>query len=238
LSVSINYSYNQTRRSNIAREYRAYLDAWRPYWKRYSTLSITQNTTQPRPQYAPSSTDFRSPAEAEATGSFLLNADSVNEAIAAAEQVFFDNPIVFEGMRFVGDPLHNLNLRARYDFSSGPLKGFSVGGGTRMRWERVAGAKVEYTVSPTADYTDIWNGRTVNRIAAATAKDQNVYDLQLTYSRPVFDRKVRWSVQLNINNLLDQQELIVNNVHPQTLEPTTYRYQDPRQFVLTNTFSF
>ncbi|MEY4814121.1 MAG: hypothetical protein RLZZ162_1194, partial [Verrucomicrobiota bacterium] len=51
-------------------------------------------------------------------------------------------------------------------------------------------------------------------------------------------RKVRWSVQLNVNNVLDQRELIVNNTHPRSLAPITYRYQDPRQFILTNTFSF
>jgi outer membrane receptor protein involved in Fe transport len=237
-SVSVNYSHNRTLRSNIGREYRAYIDAWKPYWKKYSTLSITQNATQPRPQYAPSSTDWRSPAEATATGAFVLNNDSINESIAAAEQAFFDNPRVFEGMRFVGDPLHNVNLRTRYDFSSGALRGFSVGGGTRLRWGRVAGAKVDYTVPPTADYTDLWNGRVVNRIANATTKDQNVYDLQLAYSRLLLNRKYRWSVQLNINNVANQRELIVNNVHPQTLEPVTYRYQDPRQFILTNTVSF
>ena len=49
---------------------------------------------------------------------------------------------------------------------------------------------------------------------------------------------MRWLIQLNVKNVLDQRELIVNNVHPTTLAPLTYRYQDPRQFVLTNTFSF
>ena len=49
---------------------------------------------------------------------------------------------------------------------------------------------------------------------------------------------MRWLVQLNVKNVLDQRELIVNNVHPTTLAPLTYRYQDPRQFVLTNTFTF
>ncbi len=237
-SVSVNYSHNRTLRSNIGREYRAYIDAWKPYWKKYSTLSITQNATQPRPQYAPSSTDWRPPAEAAATGAFVLNNDSINESIAAAEQAFFDNPRVFEGMRFVGDPLHNVNLRTRYDFPSGALRGFSLGGGTRLRWGRVAGAKVDYSVPANADYTDLWNGRVVNRIANATTKDQNVYDLQLAYSRPILNRKYRWSVQFNINNVTNQRELIVNSVHPQTLEPVTYRYQDPRQFILTNTVSF
>ena len=41
---------------------------------------------------------------------------------------------------------------------------------------------------------------------------------------PLTDRRFRWSVQLNLNNLLDQRELVVNNVHPRTLAPITYRY--------------
>jgi len=237
-SVSINYSKNKTTRSNIAREYRAYIDTHKDYWKRYGTLQIPQNANTPGTDFAPSSTNWRTPAEIAATGDFTVNTDSINEAIADTEQLFFDNPFVFEGKRFVGDPLHNLNLRTRYDFKEGRLKGLSVGGGTRLRLGRVAGARTDYTVTPGSDYTDKWNGRVIEKVTTVDAKDQNVYDLQLTYSMPVWQRKVRWNVQLNINNVLDQRELIVNNTHPRTLAPITYRYQDPRQFILTNTFSF
>jgi 50S ribosomal subunit-associated GTPase HflX len=41
-----------------------------------------------------------------------------------------------------------------------------------------------------------------------------------------------------VNNLTDEDDLIINNTHPRTLAPLTYRYQDPRQFILTNTISF
>ncbi len=60
-------------------------------------------------------------------------------------------------------------------------------------------------------------------------KDQVVFDLQLTSTLPLplAPWKVRWQIQLN-----------VKNVHPTTFAPLTYRYQDPRQFVLTNTFDF
>jgi outer membrane receptor protein involved in Fe transport len=70
------------------------------------------------------------------------------------------------------------------------------------------------------------------------AKDQSVYDLQLGYTRNFSNRKIRWSVQLNVNNVTNQRELVVNNINPRTLVPLTYRYQDPRQYILTNTFSF
>ncbi len=237
-SVSVNYSKNQSTRTNIAPEYRAYLDAHKAYWKRYGTYAITQNANTPGIDFAPSSTDWRTPAGIAATGDFTVNTDSINEAIADTEQLFFDNPHVFEGKRFVGDPLHNINLRTRYDFREGRLKGFSIGGGTRLRLGRVAGARTEYTITPGTDYTDTWNGRVIEKVSTVSAKDQNVYDIQFSYSLPILRRKVRWGIQLNVNNVLDQRELVVNNTHPRTLAPITYRYQDPRQFILTNTFSF
>jgi len=237
-SVSVNYSKNKTTRTGIAREYRAYIDTHKAYWKRYSTLQIPQNANTPGTDFAPSSTDWRTAAQIDATGDFTVNTDSINEAIADAEQLFFDNPFVFEGKRFVGDPLHNMNLRTRYDFREGMLKGLTVGVGARIRKGRIAGARTDYSITPGSDYTDTWNGRTIDKVTTVDASDQNVYDLQLGYSRPIWQKKVRWAIQLNVNNLTDQDELIVNNTHPRTLAPITYRYQDPRQFILTNTFSF
>ena len=237
-SVSANYSKNETVKSNIAREYRAYIAHWKPYWLKYKDLSIPQNTTQPRPQSAVSSVDWRTPTEIANTGDFTVNTDSVNEAIADAESAFFDNPYVFQGKRNVGDPLHSVNIRTRYDFASGWAKGLSIGAGTRMRWERVAGARSEYTFNPGSSYTDALNGRTLTTVTTVNAKDQNVYDAQIGYSRNLLKNKIKWSIQLNVNNLTDQRELIVNNLHPRTLTPLTYRYQDPRQFILTNTVSF
>ena len=237
-SISVNYSKNETLRSNIAPEYRAYIDTHKAYWKKYRDLSLTQNANQPLPQRAPGFQDWNTPAVINSTGDFTANTDSINEAIADAETAFFDNPHVFEGKRFVGDPLHNINLRTRYDFREGAIKGLSVGAGTRLRFGRVAGARTDYSITPGSDYTDTWNGRTIDKVSTVNAKDQNVYDLQVSYSLPILQRKVRWNIQLNVNNVLDQRELIVNNVHPRTLAPLTYRYQDPRQFILTNTFNF
>jgi outer membrane receptor protein involved in Fe transport len=185
-----------------------------------------------------SSTDWRTPTEIANTGDFTINTDSVNEAIADAESAFFDNPFVFQGKRNVGDPLHSANLRTRYDFASGWAKGLSIGAGVRMRWERVAGARSEYTFNNGSIYTDALNGRTISTVSTVNAKDQNVYDAQIGYTRNFLKNKLRWNIQLNINNLTDQRELIVNNLHPRTLVPLTYRYQDPRQFILTNTVSF
>jgi outer membrane receptor protein involved in Fe transport len=178
------------------------------------------------------------PAVIASTGDFTANTDSINEAIADAESAFFDNPHVFEGKRFVGDPLYTVNLRTRYDVREGVLKGLSVGAGTRWRVNRIAGARTDYSVAAGSNYTDTWNGRTIDSVTLVSAKDQNVYDLQLGYTLAILRKKVRWNIQLNANNVLNQRELIVNNINGRTLAPITYRYQDPRQVILTNTFGF
>lgn len=236
-SVSLNYSKNDTRRSNMATEYRAYIDKYKPEWLKYRDLSLTQ-TAAPGVEKAANFNDWQPAATVLTTGDVTINTDSVNEAIADAEALFFDNPYTFEGKRFVGDPLHNFNIRTRYEFKEGDLKGFTVGAGTRIRKGRIAGARSDYTYTPGSTFTDTWNGRVSDSVTMVEAKDQSVYDLQLGYTRSFTNRKIRWSIQLNVNNVTNQRELVVNNINPRTLVPLTYRYQDPRQYILTNTFSF
>ncbi len=236
-SISVNYSKNDTRRSNMATEYRAYIDKYKPEWLKYRDFSLTQ-TAAPGVERAANFADWRTAAEVLTTGDVTINTDSVNEAIADAEALFFDNPYTFEGKRFVGDPLHNFNLRTRYEFKEGALKGLTVGAGTRLRKGRIAGARSDYTYTPGSTFIDKWNGRVSDSVTMVEAKDQGVYDFQLGYTRNFSNRKIRWSVQLNINNVMNQRELVVNNINPRTLVPLTYRYQDPRQYILTNTFSF
>ena len=77
-----------------------------------------------------------------------------------------------------------------------------------------------------------------DQTSSVNAADQIVYDAQIGYTLAILRKKVRWSIQLNVNNLTNQRELVVNNTDPITLAPVQYRYQDPRQFILTNTFSF
>jgi len=237
-SVSINYSYAKTAQSDIGPEFRAYMDYWKPYWLQYRALAWNQNVNQPRPQYAPGFEDWTTQDVFRTTNTFSTSIDSINEVVAQAERAFFESAPIFEGRPFIGEPRHSFNLRTRYDFRTGFLKGFSVGGGVRVRLDRTAGARAAWDFAPGTDYTDVWNGRVVERTETVTAVDQEIFDAQMAYSRPIFKDKVMWRIQLNINNLTDQRDLIVTNTDPVTLAPRQYRYQDPRQFLLTNTFSF
>ena len=237
-SVSANYSRTKSVQSNIGREFRAYLDYWKPYWLKYRNLSLTQNTTQPRPQYSPSFQDWNTPAVIAATGDITANTDSINESIADIEQAFFGAAPSLEGRRFVGEPRHSINLRTRFDFREGLITGLSLGLGVRIRQGRVAGSRSEFHYPDGAQYTDAVNGRVIDQTSSVYAADQNVYDAQLGYTCAILRKRARWSIQLNVNNLTNQRELVVNNTDPITLAPVQYRYQDPRQFILTNTFSF
>jgi len=237
-SLSVNYSNMVSKRSEQAREFRAYLDHHKPFWKKYGDYSMGQDKDTPGAELAPSSTDWRTPAQIAANGDFTINSDSINETVADIEAAFFLNPYLFEGTRFVGDPKHSINLRTRYDIREGWLKGLSVGLGTRLRYGRVSGARTDYTFAPGTSYTDKWNGRVVDKVSIVEMKDQHVWDMQLTYKVPLRKSRFDWRVQLNINNVLDEAELIVTNIHPVSLVPTHYRYQNPRQFILTNTVSF
>ncbi len=237
-SVSASYSKNETQRSNIGNEYRAYIDYWKPYWKKYAGYALTQNPNAAAPAMAVSSTDWRTPDEIRTTGDVTINTDSINEAIADTEALFYANPHAFEGKRFAGDPLHSLNLRTKYDFHEGALKGLTIGMGMRIRKGRIAGARSDYTYASGSDLTDTWNGRVTDSVTMVSALDQNVYDGQIGYVLYLDHRKIRWDIQLNVNNLTNQRDLIYNNINGVTLAPIAYRYQDPRQFILTNTFSF
>jgi len=237
-SLSVNYTKMESKRAAQAREFRAYLDHHKAFWKRHAGYAIGQDETIPGVELAPSSTNWRTPAEIAASGDFTVNSDSINETIADIEAAFFLNPYIFEGTRFIGDPKHSINLRTRYDVREGRLKGLSVGLGTRLRYGRVSGARTVYTFASGTDYTDAYNGRIIDNVSIVEMTDQNVWDLHFTYKIPLRKKRLDWRVQLNVNNVLDETELVVTNIHPVSLVPLHYRYQNPRQFILTNTVSF
>jgi hypothetical protein len=239
-SVSVNYSWSDSTRENMATEVRNYIDHFRPLWLKYADLAITQSATLPGAERN-TPNDFNSPQQIAALGDFTANTDTIAERLVDLEDAFFDGYHVYNGTRYVGHNKHNLNLRTRYVFREGLLKGFTAGAGTRLRFGRVAGSLVDYEFTQGSSYTDAYNGRVAKNVRLVEAVDQAIFDLQLTYRRPwrsFFGRQVDWSVQLNINNVTDEDDYIVNQTHPTTGTPLTYRYQNPRVFILTNTFSF
>lgn len=117
---------------------------------------------------------------------------------------------------------YTANVYSTYAFREGRLKGFSFGGGANFRGKQVVGNA---------------NGQPFNyRYANAYAlvSTHASYDLRLG--------KVRTRLQLNVSNLLDEQDVIYMaysfNAAAGGDVPNTFRYQTPRKYSLTATFTF
>ena len=122
-----------------------------------------------------------------------------------------------------GSPRQSLNLRTNYTFAESFLRGVSFGGGVRWRSEPIVG----YTSSDPATRQVIEGDTNL------------VVDANVSYRRKseIFGRKLDWSLQLNVNNLLDNDEVLLTNVNTDGL-PRVYRFQSPREWFVTSTFAF
>ena len=62
-------------------------------------------------------------------------------------------------------------------------------------------------------------------------------DLGIGFSKRVFNDKVNWRVQLNINNVFENGRLMPTALNFDG-SPWSFRIIDPRQFVLSSSFAF
>ncbi len=65
----------------------------------------------------------------------------------------------------------------------------------------------------------------------------NYPDLWIGYSRRIMRDKIGWKLQLNVNNVTEGGGIQATAVNFDG-QPYTFRIVDPRQFVLTSTFTF
>jgi len=125
------------------------------------------------------------------------------------------------------------SILTNYRFTEGRLKGFALT--FNERWESRAAIGFKGKVG------DPVNNPTVISVADPT---QPVYDkgyfytdLGFSYSRRIFGDRIGWKLQLNVNNALENGGLRATAVNFDG-SPWAYRIIDPRQFVLTSTFTF
>ena len=208
-SVFLNYSNFTTKQTKLGLEGRAYFDQFRDYWLQGDNGRVL----------------------IDASGGFADVADdgdseieTVAEAVADIEERIFQTYILPDGERPRGQVEKQFNLRTRYSFSEGMLNGFFTGGGVRYQSGEVTSFQV---VSETEK--NVTFGRpntTVDFLVGYKGKFQ--------WS----DRNLRWSLQLNINNLFDETQILPMRVSPTTGQIFNYRLQAPREFVLTGKLSF
>ncbi|MBI5380313.1 MAG: hypothetical protein HZA31_00270 [Opitutae bacterium] len=116
---------------------------------------------------------------------------------------------------------YRVNLFANYDFRSGMLKGWRVGGGVNMFSRKVIG-------NPTGRPYDLYYADSYYLVSASMGYRTNLF-------------KVPVDFQLNVTNLLDHADPIFTGT-TQLASGVVYRnqyfYQPPRQLRFTTTLSF
>lgn len=125
------------------------------------------------------------------------------------------------------------NVITNYSFRDGFLDGFSIGASARYQTEAAIGY-------PLIDYSpDALNGDsiTIGDVNNPWWSDEELsFDAMIGYSRKI-NRKINWSIQLNLRNLqnISSDELTVISAQPDG-SPGRVRWDPPFQFQLTNTF--
>lgn len=201
-------------------------DRWRLFANYSNTSTVRTNIGQEQQAYIAHYRDLwlrnGSVLTTDGTGR------TVTQAVAGVDQAAFANFVLADNKRPLGQVKHKFNLRTTYEFSQERLKGFSVGGGTR------------YLSAPIIGFTA--TGTTAANIVRTTfyGSNQIFFDANAGYRRKlpsVFGRSVTWSLQLNLNNVFDNDSFVrVRQASDGQL--VTYRWNPPREWVLTSRFAF
>lgn len=209
--VFLNYSDGVVKQTNIGAEARDFVEKYRSYW-----LQGTNGRVR-----------------IDGSGGLAAEADdgdatieTVAEQLKSIDQNIQNLYILPDGQQARGQIRRSFNLVTNYSFKTGPLKGFTVGAGGNYR----SGEVVNFLLS-----TDSSGNVTKEPIHG---KANTLISLNAGYKGQFnwIGHKIRWNLQLNVTNLLDEDEIlptrIVNNL------VTTYRLQPPRQWVLSSRFDF
>jgi outer membrane receptor protein involved in Fe transport len=192
----LNYSNSQTSATKIGQEDLAYIATWRPTWETNAALPLS-------------------------TGQ-----GTIATQLVALDNAVFSNITLAEGKRQLGQIKQKLFLVSNYDFSTGKLKGFTIGGGVR------------YSSAPVISYSA--SGTPNNIISNVTYGSPQIFvDLNAAYRRKiqVGGKSIMWSLQTNINNVLNNDAFVRLNVARDGLV-TSYRFNAPLEWLVTTKFSY
>jgi len=166
----------------------------------------------------------RTRALANPSGNLLTIGDMLAQLDAQAQTNF----VVADGRRPIGQIPYKFNLRTTYDRTSGWLKGVSAGFGVRYSGKPVIGIIPGSVAAGVVTPFQYYEG-----------SEQVFVDTNLSYRRKVrlFGHAAMWSLQLNVDNLLDNDAFVRMRVSD-TGSLQNYRFNDPREWILTTRFTF
>ena len=205
--IYANFSAGLVSQTNIGTEGRAYLAKYHDFWLQGTNGRVLLDGSG---RLASVAND----------GTVVI--DTVAKEVAAIDQQMYNLYILPDGQRARSDIKNKVYLRTNYSFNEGArfLRGTSVGAGVRYQ----SGEVTNY---------DIPTKRTV------FGRPNTLVDVNLGYKgRGMWaERDVRWSVQLNVNNAMNQTKILPMRVSS-TGAILNYRLQTPREFILTTKFDF
>jgi hypothetical protein len=144
---------------------------------------------------------------------------------------------------------YRINLTGRYALQRGVLKGLFFGGNYSWRSKSILayGSRPAEAKEVYKEFAGIGAGSydVPDFGSPITGRPLTSLDGFVGYRRKIIQGKYEWSVQLNIRNLLDDDELIQQRAFGRKQPDgtmkfwiTNYNVPDPRRFILTNTISF
>lgn len=210
--IFLNYSDTKTVRSNMGREMIDFVAATRDFW-----------TEGDRARILLDGSGGLAPAARDNDGII----ETVAEQVDALDEEIFVHYILSDGRPPIGQIKRKFNLRSTYEFSKGPLKGFSLGGGARYLSKPIIGfAATGTTVDDIV--RDVFRG-----------SEQVFVDFNVGYRRKVqvLGKSITWLLQLNVDNAFDNDAFVrLRQASDGTL--TSYRFNSPREWILTSRFAF
>ena len=219
--------------SHIAPQYDVWLAKRMPVWLAATAPEIADFTDSNGTNYS-----LKNFWNGYGYSSAALNPD-ISGFNNTSSQNYFNNNVVsqvaaskaLEGAVAPDQRKYHASVLSNYRFGEGRLKGFSIGGS--LRWESQAAIGFFGKVG---DPTAPLNINAIDVTRPVYDKGNYYADVWFGYSRKIYGDKIGLKIQLNINNVNESGRL-----EPLTVNfdgsPWGYRIVDPRQFVLTTTFS-
>jgi outer membrane receptor protein involved in Fe transport len=198
--ISANFSINKVINKNAMAEVKTWADANTAYWL----------------QKAASQGGANFPLVPGTTWDYL------GSEIGWLYNYHINNVVALDDTQARGERKYGANLYSRYTFSSGPLKGFAIGGGGRYQSANVLG---------------FYNG------AVRTGTDLVLADASLEYSFKTgfLGKKSYVDLQLNVSNVFNTRKTQIYTLawwDPTSTVPERVGLQEPRKYTVSASIKF
>ena len=215
LTMAFNVAQQEVKKTNVLQSYREYFDLREPQWLAMGALVARPNTYKND------------------------NPQTILQRTRTVQWARLIPQIAAEGQ-----PSHEIrewraNVITNYKFDDGSrLKGWSVGGA--LRWQdQVAVGFLDGTVNGATEYgiTGLGDFNVADFNSPIFGPAETNADVWFAYGKNIMKDKVKWKIQLNVRNVLNNDDLIITQVDFDGL-PTRVRIVNPMNFRLTTTFDF